>query len=91
MNRNYTRREIMACLAAGGLIVGGKLWTPGQKLISIPRPRPKFGDPGTQWIQLGNGLYRFEAYCKIGDSVHISEMIFYRDTNGQRQMVSRLL
>jgi len=30
-----TRRELLACLAAGGAVVAGELWFPS-KLISIP-------------------------------------------------------
>lgn len=31
------RRQLLKGLAAGGLIVAGELWIPGQKLISIPK------------------------------------------------------
>ena len=31
------RRELLACLAAGGTVVAGELWFPGAKLISIPK------------------------------------------------------
>jgi len=30
------RRELLKFFAAGGLIVGGELWMPGKKLISLP-------------------------------------------------------
>ncbi len=33
------RRELLACLAAGGVVVAGELWMPGRKLISIPSGR----------------------------------------------------
>ena len=32
------RRGFLAGLMAGGVIVAGELWIPGQKLISIPKP-----------------------------------------------------
>jgi hypothetical protein len=31
------RRTFLAGIAAGGIVVGGELWFPGQKLISIPK------------------------------------------------------
>ncbi len=31
------RRKFMAGLMAGGVVIAGKLWIPGQKLISIPK------------------------------------------------------
>lgn len=33
------RRTFMAMLAAGGIVVGGEIWMPGTKLISIPKGR----------------------------------------------------
>ena len=32
----FSRREFLAAIAAGGMVVAGELWVPGQKLISIP-------------------------------------------------------
>ena len=32
------RRDLLKGLAAGGIIVAGELWIPGQRLISIPKP-----------------------------------------------------
>lgn len=32
----FSRREFLAGMAAGGMVVAGELWVPGQKLISIP-------------------------------------------------------
>ncbi len=32
----YSRREILRAFALGGSFIAGKLWIPGQKLISIP-------------------------------------------------------
>jgi hypothetical protein len=33
---SFSRREFLAAMAVGGLVVAGELWLPGQKLISIP-------------------------------------------------------
>jgi hypothetical protein len=33
------RRQFFAGLAAGGIVVAGDLWIPGQKLISIPKKK----------------------------------------------------
>ncbi len=50
------RRELLACLVAGGVITAAGLWMPGQRLISIPSdivsgPFPKIefrqSSPGT--------------------------------------------
>lgn len=35
--KKYTRRELMKCLLAGGMVTAAGLWIPGQKLISIPK------------------------------------------------------
>ncbi len=32
-----TRRELLACLMAGGCVTAAGLWWPGEKLISIPK------------------------------------------------------
>ena len=38
----YTRRELLRCLALGGMVVAGGLWLPGQTKIFIPAPlKPK--------------------------------------------------
>ena len=36
---SFSRREFLAAMAAGGLVVAGELWIPGQKLISIARSK----------------------------------------------------
>ena len=37
---NYSRRQILRAFALGGsFVVGGELWIPGQRLISLPSPR----------------------------------------------------
>lgn len=33
----YSRRDMLRCLALGGAVVAGELWIPGQRLISIPK------------------------------------------------------
>ena len=33
---NFSRREFLAALAAGGAVIAGELWIPGQKTIFIP-------------------------------------------------------
>lgn len=33
---SFSRREFLAAIAAGGMVVAGELWVPGRKLISIP-------------------------------------------------------
>lgn len=33
---DMTRRQFLATLLAGGAVIAGELWVPGQKLISIP-------------------------------------------------------
>lgn len=33
---SFSRRELLKAFAAGGLVIAGKLWLPGDKLISIP-------------------------------------------------------
>ena len=35
---DINRRDLLKCLAAGGMVVAGGLWIPGRKLISIPNP-----------------------------------------------------
>jgi len=37
------RRELLKGLMAGGMIVAGELWVPGQKLISIPSDKVFYG------------------------------------------------
>lgn len=32
-----TRRQFLAAMLAGGVVVAGELWVPGRKLISIPK------------------------------------------------------
>ncbi len=32
----FSRRDILRCLALGGAVVAGELWIPGQRVISIP-------------------------------------------------------
>lgn len=54
------RRDVLRAMALGGGIVAGELWIPGQRLISIPKPRPTVWcgvDIGTEassivWSQL---------------------------------------
>ena len=36
----YSRREILKCLAAGGVIVAGELWIPGARKIFISSAAP---------------------------------------------------
>lgn len=36
---NFTRRQLLQCFAAGGMIVAGKLWIPGERTIFIPSGR----------------------------------------------------
>ncbi len=33
----FSRREFLAAMAAGGMVVAGELWVPGQKTIFIPK------------------------------------------------------
>lgn len=35
---SFSRREFMAAMAAGGAVIAGDLWIPGEKVISIPKP-----------------------------------------------------
>jgi hypothetical protein len=44
-----SRREFFKCLAAGGAVVAGELWIPGQKLISIPKTTYRFYG-GSFWM-----------------------------------------
>lgn len=42
LKANYTRRELLRCLALGGAVVAGGLWIPGARMISIPK-EPNIG------------------------------------------------
>ena len=41
---NYTRRDLLKYLAAGGMVVAGELWIPGQTKIFLP-PEKVFEGP----------------------------------------------
>lgn len=36
--KGYSRRDLLMCLLAGGVLVAGKWWFPGQKTIFLPTP-----------------------------------------------------
>ena len=65
---NFTRRDLMKCLAAGGAVVVGELWIPGQRLISIPKTMTEwYAQEGglwhvihapNEWYDLTNNMYR---------------------------------
>ncbi len=66
LKANYTRRELLRCLALGGAVVGGVLWIPGARLISIPRePEIALGrltlDFDTQLENLKHGRDYYEG------------------------------
>ena len=42
------RRTFLAAMAAGAIVTAEGLWIPGQKLISIPRLKPRF-----EWVTYG--------------------------------------
>lgn len=49
----FSRREFLAVLAAGGMVVAGELWIPGQKLISIPSRKIFIPEGRLAWIEDG--------------------------------------
>jgi hypothetical protein len=66
------RRELLKGLMAGGVIVAGELWMPGQKLISIPKTLP----PNTvtmtvSGLDAGDSVYCFEV---DGEGKTVSEI-----------------
>jgi len=66
----YTRREILQCLALGGLIIAGKMWLPGQKKIFIPTKKiftfEDFGSIKVEIDQKAQGILREGAWQTIG-------------------------
>lgn len=56
----YSRRQILIGLAAGGAMIAGELWIPGQKLISIPQAL------GVDihkylWVRMGPGVDQLQV------------------------------
>ena len=55
--KTFTRREMIACVFAGGVVTATGLWWPGQKLISIAKYVPSVLDgPESQFRLVGNTL-----------------------------------
>ncbi len=64
------RRELLACLAAGGVVTATGLWWPGQKLISIPKTHIIGGKPLTIMLtHLGKVAHRWTEMCTVKDGV----------------------
>jgi len=49
----FSRREFLAAMMAGGAVIAGELWIPGQKLISIPSRKIFIPDGRLAWVEDG--------------------------------------
>ncbi len=49
----FSRREFLAAMGAGGMVIAGELWIPGQKLISIPSRKIFIPEGRLAWIEDG--------------------------------------
>ncbi len=74
--RQFTRRELMKCLAAGGAVVAGELWVPGARKIFLPPesgwPRMAEGTVGTRalhWLDHSIVTQSGPAYFWIYDEL----------------------
>jgi len=74
------RRDLFKCLAAGGMVIAGELWIPGQKLISIPKTKELwfFGEQTIEIFTTGNfpgilwpGQWFKAEYDKYGAISHM--------------------
>ena len=52
----FSRREFLAAMMAGGAVVAGELWIPGQKLISIPSRKIFIPEGTLAWMEDGQGF-----------------------------------
>ncbi len=59
MSRQISRREILRAMALGGGLVAGKIWIPGQMLISIPKP------PTMVWSYMGARTGRWSSNAAL--------------------------
>jgi hypothetical protein len=58
------RREMLAFLAAGGVVTASGLWWPGQKLISIPKDHVIGGQPLTIMLtHFGKVVHQWTEMC----------------------------
>ena len=70
------RRNFLAGLMAGGIVVAGDLWIPGKKLISIPKPIVPIGTfTGTNFIQEPNMVSLTVTGTVTGDHVYMCMML----------------
>ena len=67
---SLSRREFVAAMAAGGLVGAGELWIPGQKLISIARPKIWTFDDAP----IVNRLYGYNHVDDYSWGRHVREM-----------------
>ena len=64
------RRELLACLAAGGCVTAAGLWWPGAKIISIPKTHILGGNPLTIMLtHLGKVAHQWTEMCTVKDGV----------------------
>ena len=60
---NHTRRDLLRCLALGGMVVAGELWIPGAKKIFISSSKV-FEEPkilaATMTMSENNGVWTGE-------------------------------
>jgi len=47
----FSRREFLAVMMAGGAVIAGELWIPGQKLISIPSHKIFIPEGQLAWFE----------------------------------------
>lgn len=67
---SFSRREFLAAMAAGGMVVAGDLWVPGEKLISIPRQKIWTFDDAP----IVNRLYGYDDGGNYSWGRHVREM-----------------